>query len=117
MNSSKLLAGLLIYTYLATAGNNNNSSSIQTPSMVSDTNCYKTLFVNYEENNGNINCYKKSLPNDSSILIAQFDIIPLDVIWDTKEGISYFFTTKGIFRKNYIRNNSPLEKLSSSLPR
>jgi hypothetical protein len=77
----------------------------------------KTLVVYYEKSGKYYDYFIKELPSDNSILLARFETIPADVIWDTVENKVYFVTQEGVLMKNYLNKVEEFQKLSDPLPK
>lgn len=74
------------------------------------------FLIYFQKNGDNYDCMKKVLPDGGESLIAQFTIMPSDLVYDQERENVYFVLEKGVFKKDCKNQLSPLEKLSDVLP-
>jgi len=77
----------------------------------------KTIIVYYEKTDDHYEYFLQELSGDSPVLLAKFETLPADVIWDTINNLVYFVTLDGVLMKNYEKNDEELQKLSDPLPK
>jgi len=77
----------------------------------------KTLIVYYEKSGKYYEYFIQELPGDSAVLLANFETLPADVIWDTTNNLVYFVTQEGVLMKNYQNKDAKFQKLSYPLPK
>ncbi|HOZ29962.1 MAG TPA: hypothetical protein PLL66_03510 [Bacteroidales bacterium] len=76
----------------------------------------KILLVYYEKSGNYYDYYIKVLPGETFILLAEFETLPADVIWDTINHQVHFVTQEGVLMKNYLSKEEEFQKLSDPLP-
>lgn len=102
---------LILQILFSFANSTKNINHLQT-----DSSKVKSLLFYYEKTLNKYNFFKRELPSDSNFLIAQFDKLPYNVIWDTINHYAYFITKKGVLKRNYLENKSIIETISDSIP-
>ncbi|MDD3740269.1 MAG: hypothetical protein PHH30_03430 [Bacteroidales bacterium] len=119
------LSGLLIFVFalfIILACNSSvskkeiNSKTDTNPNQDSVKLDSKTLMVYYEKSGKHYDYFVEELPGETFILLAEFETLPADVIWDTLNHQVHFVTQDGVLMKNYLNKDEELQKLSDPLP-